>query len=115
MQAKVRSKPLVLPVRIPEEMRERLDRAVSKLQYSSRGEFVREAIAEHLGSVEEQIVETKDVSVAEAARLMDGYLTENPGAHYVSDLAESLGLELSVAFQAAKELKAKGVARERRR
>ena len=113
MQSVAKKKHHVVPVRIADEMAERMDRAVSKLRYSSRGEFIRDAIESHLDRVEVRIVETRDVSVDEAVKLMDEYLAENPGAHYVSDMAEYLGLELPIAFRAAGVLREKGMARER--
>lgn len=105
---------LIVPVRVPAELAERLDKTVSKLHYASRNEFIREAIEQHVNDrLESRMVEVRDVSVKDAAKMIDRYLSKNPGAHYVSDLAEELGLELEVAFKAAKTLEAQGAVRAR--
>jgi len=108
------AKPMILPVRIEPELAAKLDSAVSKLHYASRSAFVREAIEQHVKErLEGKMIEVREVSVEEAAAIIDGYLSRNPGAHYVSELAEELGLELGVAFKAAKALEAQGMAKAR--
>jgi Arc/MetJ-type ribon-helix-helix transcriptional regulator len=115
MQTAVR-KQLIVPVRIPAELAGKLDDAVYKLRYSSRNEFIREAIEQHVSDkLETKLVEVKDVSVKEASRMIDRYLVKNPGAHYVSELAEELGLELGVAFRAAKMLEGQGMVKAKSR
>jgi len=107
---------LILPVRIPAELAAKLEMAVSKLHYASRNEFVREAIEQHVNDrLEGKMIEVRDVSTKEAARMIDQHLSKNPGAHYVSELAEELGLELDVAFKAAATLRAKGMVKVRSR
>jgi predicted DNA-binding protein len=109
-------KDLVVPVRVNAELAARLDRAVSKLHYASRNAFIREAIERHVNEeLERRVLEVRDVSVKDATRTIDRYLTKNPGAHYVSDLAEELGLELEVAFKAARALEDQGMVRARPR
>jgi len=49
--------------------------------------------------LEGKMIGVRDVSVKEAPRMIDQHLSKNPGAHYVSELAEEL--ELDVAFKAA--------------
>lgn len=44
------------------------------------------------------------VSLEEATKLIDRFLSKNPGTHYVSELVERLGLEPRVAFAAAQKL-----------
>jgi metal-responsive CopG/Arc/MetJ family transcriptional regulator len=108
MQAIAR-KPVILPVRIPAELAAKLDAAVSRLHYASKNEFVREAIDQHVNEkLKGRIIEVRDVSVKEAARMIDRHLSKNPGVHYVSELSEELGLELGVAFRAAAMLREKG-------
>ena len=115
MQSGLR-KYLIVPVRIRGELARKLDRAVKTLRYSSRSELIREAIEQHLGNtLENKMIEVRDVSVDEATRLIDGYLSKNPGAHYVSELAEELGLELDVAFRAAKRLTDQGLVKVKSR
>lgn len=113
MRAIVR-KQLIVPVRLPAELASKLDNAVSKLHYTSRNEFIREAIEQHVNDrLEGKMIEVRDVSVKDATRMIDRYLAKNPGAHYVSELAEELGLELDVAFKAAETLQAKGMVKAR--
>jgi metal-responsive CopG/Arc/MetJ family transcriptional regulator len=113
MQAVVR-KQLIVPIRVPAELAARLDRAVSRLHYTSRNEFIREAIEQHVNDrLESKMIEVRDVSVKDATKMIDRYLAKNPGAHYVSELAEELGLELDVAFKAAKMLEAQGMVKAR--
>ena len=101
-----------IPTRFTRSELARMDRARSRLGLPSRSAFVREAV---LGRVEEvekmKVIELRDVSVAEAERLIDRYMREHPGRLYVSDVAEELGIELRVAFQAAQRLIDRGRAR----
>ncbi|MDV3277800.1 MAG: ribbon-helix-helix domain-containing protein [Nitrososphaerales archaeon] len=107
-------KQLIVPVRIPADLAAKLDRAVSGLRYASRNEFIREAIEQHVNDrLGSKMIEVRDVSVKGAARMMDRYLSKSPGAHYVSELAEELGLELDVAFKAARMLEAQGMVKAR--
>jgi metal-responsive CopG/Arc/MetJ family transcriptional regulator len=115
MQAIVR-KPLILPVRIPANLAAKLETAVSKLHYASKNEFVREAIDQYVNErLKGKMIEVRDVSVKEAAKMIDRHLSKNPGAHYVSEMAEELGLELDVAFKAAAMLRARGSVKVRSR
>ena len=108
MQASLRRQ-RIIPVRIPPELGVKLDAAISKLHYPSRSAFIREAIEQHVkDTMGGKVVEVRDVSVKDAAMMIAKYLGKNPGAHYVSDMAEELGLELSVAFRAAKLLETSG-------
>ena len=104
----------MVPVRIPPELGLKMDKVVSRFHYRSRSEFIREAIQEHVkGRLEEVVIEVKDVPVEEAARMVDRYLGKNAGAHYVSEIAEALGLELRVAFEAVALLKSRGAVGEK--
>jgi Arc/MetJ-type ribon-helix-helix transcriptional regulator len=112
----VEDRGLVVPVRVSGELAVKLDRAVSNLHYSSRNAFIREAIEQHINDrLESRIIEVRDVPVGEAVRMIDRYLAKNPGAHYVSELAEELGLELGLAFKAAKALEESGAVRAKTR
>lgn len=107
-------KHLIVPVRVPAELAAKLDRTVSKFHYASRSEFIREAIEQHVNDrLESKMIEVRDVSVKDATKMIDRYLAKNPGAHYVSELAEGLGLELDVAFKAARMLEAQGAVKAR--
>lgn len=101
-------------MRISPELGEKVDEAVSKFHYRSTSEFIREAVQERVKErLEEVVVEVRDVPVEEAAKMIDQYLGKNAGAHYVSDIAEALGLELGVAFEAVGALRRRGVVGEK--
>lgn len=50
------------------------------------------------------IVSTRTASREDAKRMILAYLRENPGAHYPSDIAYSLGLDLEVVFEVTESL-----------
>lgn len=60
------------------------------------------------------IVELREVSVDEAAKLIDEFISKNPGKHYVSELSEELGIELATAFKATQKLIGSGKVRRRK-
>jgi predicted DNA-binding protein len=96
---------LVVPVRLSRELAGRLDRAVRLLGYGSRSRLMREAIEHYVSEIlEAKTIEVRDVSVEEAGRLIEEYLTDNPGVHYVSEISEALGIEFKTAFEAVKML-----------
>jgi DNA-binding IclR family transcriptional regulator len=59
-----------------------------------------------------KIIEIRDLTVDEAARLIDDYISRNAGKHYVSELSEKLGIELGTAFKAAQKLIESGEAKK---
>jgi len=74
-------------------------------RYRSLTELVSEAIEEKLEAVMgASIVSTKTVPMEEAKRIILDYLRNNPGAHYPSDIADSLGLDLDVVFEITQSL-----------
>lgn len=80
----------------------------------SRSAFIRSAVLEKVEAIEgSRIVEVRDVSEAEAIRLIDRYLQKHPGVHDVDEIADELGIELRVAFAAAQKLLDRGRARVR--
>ncbi len=101
-----------IPTRFTEGDLTRVERARGLLGLRSRSAFVREAVLEKLEAVESSgIVQVRDLSLAEATKLIDAYLRKHPGRHYVSDIVERLGIEPSVAFEAAERLIGRGRAR----
>lgn len=56
------------------------------------------------------VIGVRDMSAEEAARMIDRFISKKPGAHFISELAEKLGIELRVAFEAAKMLVDEGSA-----
>jgi hypothetical protein len=113
-RTKERGEGAVIPTRFsPAEVR-RMERVRGMLGMASRSAFIRAAVLEKVAAIEDsKIVEVRDVTEAEAIRLMDRYLQKNPGVHQVDDIADELGLELKVAFGAARRLLDRGRARVR--
>ncbi len=115
MMKPIQDRSIVIPLRMPGELVDKLDKATRLLGYRSRNQLVRATLESNLDAmIGARIIEVKDMSVAEAARTIDGYLSKNPGVHYVSELSEKLGIELSVAFRAAKKLREEGTIRVRK-
>lgn len=89
-----------------------MERTRAVLGFPSRSALVRQAVLDKLDEVETMgILQLREVDEEEAIRLMDEYLGERPGIHYVSELVEELGLEPRIAFAAAQRLVDEGRAR----
>jgi Arc/MetJ-type ribon-helix-helix transcriptional regulator len=74
-------------------------------RYRSLSELVSEAIEERLEVIRSaSMVSTRTVQTEEAKRMITDYLKDNPGAHYPSDIAYSLGLDLDVVFEITQSL-----------
>lgn len=74
-------------------------------RYRSLTELVSEAIEEKLEEIMgASIVSTKTVPTEEAKRIILDYLRNSPGAHYPSDVADSLGLDLDLVFEITQSL-----------
>ena len=85
------------------------------LHSRSRNEVIRNAIDEYTTKMmNTKIVEVRDISIDQAMKLIDGYISENPGKHFVSDLSEELGIELRTAFRATQKLIDSGAVRIRK-
>jgi len=106
---------ITIPLRIHRNKIQKLDLLVRKLHARSRNEIIRDAIDQYISQMmETKIIEVRDVSVDEAARLIDDYISKNSGKHYVSELSEELGIELGTAFKAAQKLIDAGEVKKRR-
>jgi predicted DNA-binding protein len=111
-----KEKSITVPVRIPKKLAKNLDIIVKSLGYKSRNQIIKEALEQYVSNVmRAKIVEVEDYSVDEAAKKIDAFLSNNPGAHYVSEIAEALGLELNVAFKATQKIMDEGMAEVRER
>lgn len=105
---------IAVPTRFTKVELSRIERARGLIGTSTRSGFIREAVLTKVGEIEEAgILELRDVSLKEAIAMIERYLRDHPGRHYVSDLVEELGLEPRIAFQAADRLIAAGKARTR--
>lgn len=101
-----------IPTRFSPSELARLERGREILGLPSRSAFIREAVLAKLEQVESVgVTEVRDVSMQEATKLIDRYLSKSPGTHYVSELIERLGLDPKVAFAAAQKLIDQGRAR----
>lgn len=95
---------VTLPSSLAREARKLLESPAGE-QYRSLTELVSEAIEEKLEAFRDiSIVSTKSVSREEAKRMMLDYLRKNPGAHYPSDIAHSLGLDLDIVFDVTQSM-----------
>ncbi|MCS4538083.1 MAG: ribbon-helix-helix domain-containing protein [Thaumarchaeota archaeon] len=105
---------LVLPTRYSKREVEEIERARRVLGLSSRSAFIREAVLSKLEEIKQvRVVEMQDVSVDQASEMIDRYLMNKPGVHYVSELIEELGLEPRIAFEAVEKLVQGGSVRVR--
>jgi predicted transcriptional regulator len=95
---------VTLPLPLVREARRLLDRPRGK-RYRSLTELISEALEEKLEAAKgTSIVSTRAVSREEVRRLILDYLRDRPGAHYPSDIANSLGLDLEVVFEVTRSL-----------
>ncbi len=86
-----------------------MERVRSLLGLPSRSSLIREAVLDKVDEVEKmKIIELRDVTVDEAERLIERYMRAHPGTRYVSDIADEVGIELRVAFEAAQRLLDRG-------
>ncbi len=107
-----REKSSAIPTRFTPSELARLERGRALLGIRSRSAFIRQAVLGKLEELESAgITEIREVSMEEATKLVDRYLSKNPGTHYVSELVERLGLEPRIAFAAAQTLIDDGRAR----
>ena len=95
---------VTLPQQILTKVR-KIVRSPLGANYRGVSEYVAEAVEEKLeknGGIE--IVSAKQVSLGEAKSQILDYLSAHPGAHYPSDIAFALGIDLEVAFEAVRAL-----------
>lgn len=95
---------VTLPSSLVREARKLLKSPTGE-RYRSLTELASEAIEEKLEVIRgASIVSTKTVQTEEAKSMIIDYLKKNPGAHYPSDIANSLGLDLDVVFEITQSL-----------
>ncbi len=95
---------ITVPFNIVRRARSLLDSPAGE-GYHSLSELASEAIEEKLEALKGvPVVSTRTVSREDARRMILSYLERNPGAHYPSDIAYTLGLDLEVAFEVTESL-----------
>jgi hypothetical protein len=95
---------VTLPSNLVRKARKVLDSHVGG-RYHSLTELASEALEEKLEALRGvSIVSTRTASTEDAKRMIVAYLKENPGAHYPSDIAYSLGLDMEVVFEVTESL-----------
>jgi len=80
--------------------------------YRSSADFLREAVRDKLRTME--VISLRGVDLETAEKMIIEYLKKNPGSSFVSEIADALGIEYTIAFKAAHNLIEKGVIRKRR-
>ena len=78
--------------------------------YRSSADFLREAVRDKLRTME--IISLRDVDLKTAEKMIIEYLKKHPGSRFVSEIADALGIEYTIAFKAAHNLIEKGVIRK---
>jgi len=95
---------VTLPSNLVRKARKMLESSVGG-RYHSLTELASEALEEKLEALRGvSIVSTRTASIEDAKRMIVVYLKENPGAHYPSDIAYSLGLDMEVVFEVTESL-----------
>lgn len=96
---------VIIPLRMQRNAAQKLNQLATRLHAKSRNEVIREAIEEYTAKMmNTKIIEVREISVDEAVKLIDKYISKHPGKHYVSEISEALGIELSTAFKATQKL-----------
>ncbi len=102
-------KRVTVPVSMAPEVVKQIDGARAKLGYRSRNEVVRESIRHFLEEIEEmKVIRIRDISLKQAKKEILAYLKQHNSA-YVSDIADTLGIDIRVAFKVVEELQREGV------
>jgi len=98
-----------VPVSLTEEEVKRLDDVRARLGLRSRSEVIRESVRRFLDEVEEtKVVRVRKLTLEQAKREILDYLRHHNSA-YVSEIAEARGIDIDLAFRAAKALEEEGI------
>ena len=101
-----------VPVSLPVSVVKKIEELRGRLGYRSRNDVIREAIRRFIEEMEEaKVLYVKDVTLEQAKREIVEYLKRH-GSAYVSEVAESLGVDIELAFKAVEELEKEGVVGE---
>ena len=98
-----------IPVSMPVELVKKVDNARAKMGYRSRNEVIRESVRHFLEEIEEmKVIRIRNISLKQAKKEILAYLKQRNSA-YVSNIADTLGIDIQLAFKAAEELEREGV------
>ena len=98
-----------IPVSLATDEVKRLDEARARLGYRSRSEIIRESIKRFLDEVGEvKVVRVRNMTLKQAKREILDYLKQHNSA-YVSDIANECGIDIDLAFRAARSLEEGGL------
>ena len=101
-----------VPVSLPISVVKKIEELRGRLGYRSRNAVIREAIRRFIEEMEEaKLLYVRDVTLKQAKREIIEYLKRH-GSVYVSEMAESLGVNIELAFKAVEELEKEGVVGE---
>ena len=105
---RMQNKRVTVPISMSPEVVKRIDGARAKLGYRSRNEVVRESINHFLEEIEEmKVIRIRDISLKQAKKEILAYLKQHNSA-YVGDIADTLGIDVRLAFKAVEELQREG-------
>ena len=106
-QAGAREVSPLVSTRLTVKEMEQIQDIVESGMYMSISDFVRGAIREKLGTI--KVIQINDVDFKTAKEEILNYLKEKSGEEvYPSDMAEDLGLDLSLVFEVVEKLKEEG-------
>ena len=88
---------------------ERVEKLVRAGAARSVADLVRQAVKEYVdGLGSGRLLVFRDVSMAQARREIEDYLSKHPGVVWPDEMAEALGIEYRVVLQVVRELTAEG-------
>jgi len=105
-QKMVRKGTFQIAVRLSEEDYFKIKQLVEAGLFKNFAEFLRDAARDKLGSME--VLSVQEVDDAAAERMIEDYVSAHPGPSFVSEIADALGLEYSVAFRVVHKLLEEG-------
>jgi metal-responsive CopG/Arc/MetJ family transcriptional regulator len=98
-----------IPVSLAIEEVKQLDRARAMLGFRSRSELIRESIRHFLDEIgEARIIRVRKMTLEQAKREILDYLKQHNSA-YVSEIANERGIDIDLAFRAARALEKEGL------
>lgn len=102
------TKRATIPVSMSVDVIKRVDNVRAKLGYRSRNEVIRESVRHFLEEIEEmKVIRIRNISLKQAKKEILAYLKQRNSA-YVSDIADTLGIDIRLAFKAVEGLQREG-------